>query len=265
MRLVRVAPAVVGLLIAHAALAQTGGLVGSVARDSAGHMIGGAEIRIPQLNRVATSNYLGEFRVDGLAPGKYVVNVRSVGFTPFVDTIDVGAGKFVEREWILSQTPVTLEGARTTAAGKAFKSPALAGFEERRLGRASGQFVSDSALRQNDNSKLQDVLGRVAGLTRVQEGSATYLASGRSQDDGGQALSGKKSNNPTWCFVTVFIDGIKTFVGPRTVGNPPPDVNLLNVNQFSGIEYYSGGAQIPPQFNGTGSSCGTILLWTRER
>ena len=49
--------------------AQSGSLVGTVARDSFGHMIGGAEIRLPHLNRVVTTNYLGDFGISAIPPG----------------------------------------------------------------------------------------------------------------------------------------------------------------------------------------------------
>jgi len=39
----------------------------------------------------------------------------------------------------------------------------------------------------------------------------------------------------------------------------------MRVDQFAGVEFYPGGATIPSQYNKTGSSCGVLLLWTRER
>ena len=43
------------------------------------------------------------------------------------------------------------------------------------------------------------------------------------------------------------------------------DLEKLRASEFAGVEYYAGGAAIPTQYNRTGSSCGVILLWTRER
>jgi len=59
--------AAVALATAASVGAQTGSLAGTVARDSSGHMIGGAEIRLPQVNRAVTTNYLGEFGIAGIA------------------------------------------------------------------------------------------------------------------------------------------------------------------------------------------------------
>ena len=34
---------------------------------------------------------------------------------------------------------------------------------------------------------------------------------------------------------------------------------------IAAVEFYAGGATIPVQHNKTGSNCGVLLLWTRER
>jgi hypothetical protein len=39
---------------------------------------------------------------------------------------------------------------------------------------------------------------------------------------------------------------------------------ILDVNQVEAVEAYSGGADIPPEFNVTGSACGVIVIWTRR-
>jgi len=48
----------------------------------------------------------------------------------------------------------------------------------------------------------------------------------------------------------------------RNVDN---DLEKMRVNEYAGIEYYPGGSTIPTQYNRTGSSCGVLLFWTRER
>ena len=61
-------------------------------------MVGGAELRLPQLNRVATTNYLGEFGIGRIPPGRYAVTLRAVGFTPITDTVEIKANSVTERE-----------------------------------------------------------------------------------------------------------------------------------------------------------------------
>jgi len=43
------------------------------------------------------------------------------------------------------------------------------------------------------------------------------------------------------------------------------DLEKLAVAEFAAVEFYAGGATIPVQHNKTGSNCGVLLLWTRER
>jgi hypothetical protein len=43
------------------------------------------------------------------------------------------------------------------------------------------------------------------------------------------------------------------------------DLDKLRVEDYAGIEVYSGAATVPAEYNMTGSACGVILLWFRER
>ncbi len=267
----RVIAAVAMVAPAASIQAQTGALAGTVARDSVGHMVGGVEIRVPQLNRAATTNYLGEFGIAGMAPGRYVVTFRAVGFTPMTDTVEIKANAVTEREFVLAQLVVALDTVRTTTAGQRRLPPGLAGMEERRRSGQGGYFVTEGVLRDNDSRQMAGLLSaRIPGVTQVFIGSAVYLASGRTVGDGGPVFRKKPAGSPNQCFVTVYIDGVRTWNGPwdgpsdREHG-PPPDFGHMGVNEYGGIEYYPGGASLPMQFNATGTGCGTLLLWTRDR
>ena len=39
---------------------------------------------------------------------------------------------------------------------------------------------------------------------------------------------------------------------------------MMRGEQFAAIEFYGGAASAPVPYNKTGSSCGVMLLWTRE-
>lgn len=246
--------------IAIPALPQTGRVVGSVTRDSSGHPIGGAEIRLPTANRITTSNYMGEFRFDDLAPGRYPISIRSIGFRSLSDTVSVTAGGIADREFILAEAPVALPTVHSDAASKKYISPRLNAFEERRAMHAGGQFVTDSMLRRSDNERMIDVLNRLAGMVTIEAAAGSFAASDRSSGGGGPAFG--RTNLP--CYVSLFIDGNKVYQGPASNQNPAPNLNLLNVSDYAAIEYYSGPSTLPMQFSTT-SSCGTLLLWTRER
>jgi hypothetical protein len=47
------------------------------------------------------------------------------------------------------------------------------------------------------------------------------------------------------------------------MGGNPPDLAKFNPLDLEGMEVYRSAAEIPPEYNATGSACGVILLWTR--
>ena len=265
MRLRSVLATVAILATPIVAAAQAGRLVGTVARDSAGHMLGGITVTIPSIGRAAQTNYLGEFGLSNLVPGQYQFTVRALGYAPFTDTVTIVAGATMERDVILRTAVVQLDTVRSSAQANVYHSPALRGFEERRRSGQGGYFISDSLFRANESQKMPDVLGRIPGLTKVPIGANTYLASGRSTgNDGGPVFLSRQGAN-VWCFVSVYVDGVRRFVAPPNASNQPPDFNGFSVSEYAGAEYYPSSASIPPQYNATGSSCGVLLLWTRER
>jgi hypothetical protein len=263
--------AVVTLATAASVGAQTGSLAGTVARDSAGHVLGGVELRLPQVNRVATTNYLGEFGIAGLPIGRYAVVLRAVGFTPVTDTVEIKAGAVTEREFVLAPVVAALDTVRTTGAGQRRLPPGLAGMEERRRSGQGGHFITEDVLRDNDARQMAGLLSaRIPGVSQVFIGSAVYLSSGRTIGDGGPVFRKKPAGSPNQCFVTVYVDGVRSWTGPwdgpsDREHTPPPDFGHMGVNEYGGIEYYAGGASLPTQFNATGTGCGTLLLWTRDR
>jgi hypothetical protein len=81
-------------LLAQGAIAQTpeGALVGIVF-DASGARVAGASVSVEGLEsptkRTTTSNVFGEFRFDGLAPGRYRVAVRAPGLAEAVSVVRV--------------------------------------------------------------------------------------------------------------------------------------------------------------------------------
>jgi hypothetical protein len=130
---------------------QTGSLVGSVASDSLGHPIAGADIRLPALGVTRAANYAGEFRFDGLPPGRVVVAIRSIGFHALQDTIIIVGGRVVQREYVLLKQVVALDSIRVTANSERHISPLLRGFEERKRA-GFGHFIDEDCLAQERRS-----------------------------------------------------------------------------------------------------------------
>ncbi|HEY4219309.1 MAG TPA: carboxypeptidase-like regulatory domain-containing protein [Gemmatimonadaceae bacterium] len=248
-------------------------IVGTVARDSMGSVVGQAQVQLPALNRSATTNWLGEFEFSDVPPGRYAVTVRAIGFEPLSDSLVVTPGGRVDADIILTAAPVNLAAQHTTATVVEKRLPiGLQEMEDRRKTHLGGYFVTDSMLRANNEAQLTEFIGKIPHISQElsTSGPGTYLANGREQGNGmgvahaGVDTSSFKTFPHGMCYINVFVDGVPYFLGPATERNPPPDFGSLWAHEYSGIEYYPSGATIPAQYNGTKSSCGVMLLWTRR-
>ncbi|MES2176685.1 MAG: carboxypeptidase regulatory-like domain-containing protein [Gemmatimonadota bacterium] len=236
-------------------------LVGRVTRSDNGGPIAGADIWLPALDRHATTDSSGRFRLNGLSPGRAFAQARSIGYRLERDTLTLGAGVETRHDFVLTSQATLLDTNRTVAS-PAYASPALRGFEERRARQVAGYFVADSALRREDGKVLGSViLSRVSGMMFVPgKHGETYMVSSRKQCSG-RVL--RLCESPD-CYVTVYMDGV-LYYSVVEGSMDPPDVNRLQVRELSGLEFYPSGGVAPPEYNATGAGCGTLLLWTRER
>jgi len=242
-------------------------LAGSVANDSSRVPIADATVAIPSLRRSVTTKEDGSFRLVGLAPGVYAVEIRRMGFAPLRDTISLLSGDEEQRRYVLRPVVFRLDTVRTVSPGRAYISPTLRSFEERRA-RGFGYFIGEDDLRKNDNKSLADILfAKLPGtiLTRGPRGGR-HLASGRKETQGRVFGSPTKSLN---CFVSVYTDGVLSY--DYAMEKRPedavirPDFNRLGVREYAGVEFYPGSATLPPGISSVNSDCGVLLLWTRER
>ncbi|MEO7360804.1 MAG: hypothetical protein ABI120_10765, partial [Gemmatimonadaceae bacterium] len=64
------------------------------------------------------------------------------------------------------------------------------------------------------------------------------------------------------CYLQILVNGVIMYQAMD--GRPLFDINTINPSTVAGIEFYTT-AQTPPQYQSTGSQCGTILIWSRAR
>jgi hypothetical protein len=244
--------------------AQTGTFLGTVARDSMDNAVGNAEVALPQLNLKTTTNYMGEFRLGQIPPGRYAVTVKAVGFQPLTDSITVKAGATVDGDIILTALPVDLAAAHTTATETQHRLPSgIQELEDRRKLHMGGFFVTDSMLRANDERKITYMLAMAPRIEQVlsQMGSGIYIAV-----PGAPPVEYKTDGTfpPGRCYANIYLNGAPYWLGPPSPTNPPPDFNAMWAREYSGIEYYASSSSIPSQYNATRWGCGVLLLWTRR-
>lgn len=248
-------------LVAARAAAQTGSISGTVVRDSSTQGLTGASISLIEQGRSITTNYLGEFIFPGLDAGRYVLEVRAVGYTPRRDTIEIAAGQRIDREYSLFKAPVRLDSVAVNARVDA--PVYLRDFESRRK-EGFGKFLDSTQLmKAGDNRSFASFLaGRFPGLSvtpKSDVGGVNYLSSGRAACSGKAFSCGK----PTNCLIALYIDGLPVFVPNQTPGNPP-DLDQLRAEHFAAVEWYPSGATAPAQYNSTNSLCGVMLLWRKR-
>jgi hypothetical protein len=123
-------------------------------------------------------------------------------------------------------------------------SPGLREFEERRkIG--LGHFLSEDLLRKEEDRTLGNVLmSHVVELKVVERAfGRTWLMSTR---------------NPS-CQPDIYENGIRISTPTGRM-----DISKLFIKDFSAIEFHNPSTA-PEMYLGTGSSCGVLLLWSRER
>ncbi|MCC7003415.1 MAG: carboxypeptidase regulatory-like domain-containing protein, partial [Gemmatimonadaceae bacterium] len=151
------------------AAAQTGAIHGRLLGTGDRPLVG-VPIRVFPGRETVTTDSLGEFHVEALAPGLRDFFVRRVGYAPTMLSIEVAAGDTARvivplASSAQSLAPVVVE-ARVTSLN-------LAGFELRREQRVGGgQFISRDEIRAREASTIQSLL-RTFGRVWVEESAET--------------------------------------------------------------------------------------------
>ena len=235
-----------------------------VVRDGAAAVpIAGAELSIRSQQRTTRTLPDGSFTLTDLRTGTYLIEIRYPGFAPQRDTITFGQGVRLERDYTLTRLTATLDTVRSTATVQKYRSPNLRGFEERRAA-GFGYFIPDSVMRLHDSDALSKLLiQRLPNVVLARgAGGTAYLMTNRKRASGPVFLAPR--NGQADCYVTLYIDGVLTWhYGLDSLSRP--DMNLIEINQFAGVEFYASAATLPAWISHTNNDCGVLLLWTREK
>ena len=237
---------------------------GQVLTDSSENPIRGAEVTIPQLRLTALTDSAGRFRITGVTPGRQLIAVKRIGFSPVTAVFDFRAGDTVDTDFLMVK-PVTTLKAVTVQTAKPF--PGLAEFERHRSN-GFGRFLGPEDLEKNSNRQLVEVLQLLPGPTlfRSNVSSSAWVAGGRGQQNAGNTYQleqfDKAKGAPTkQCWAAVYINGSPVFQG--LPGEQLFDLSTINVATIAGIEFYNGAASIPTEYNGSRNTCGALIMWLR--
>ncbi|HVT38637.1 MAG TPA: carboxypeptidase regulatory-like domain-containing protein [Gemmatimonadaceae bacterium] len=245
----RVGPPLGGLLsmlLAPAAWAQAGGgAMGGVkatVRDAFGTPIIGAQVFLVGSPMRGETDDHGQFSVAKTAAGAVTLQVRRIGFRPDTSIVSVPPGKYVPVEIVLNR--FALELLPVVVQGRKQLTGQLAGFYARRA-RGVGHFFTREDLEKQNQANMVDVLRMTPGVRVVGQGMSNR----------GVRFRDARCPPLTW------LDGFPLYAGEY-------DLDAVDPRTFAGVEVYNGSASVPIEFQGNqivgNSSCGTIVLWTRQ-
>lgn len=177
--------------------------------------------------------------------------------------LDFEAHGVVEVEVTLEPRPIPIDPVGVTVESRSAKLETV-GFYSR-LDEGHGTFLRPEAMAERvaRASRLSAVFRGVPGLrvslnTQARR-SGTYMLEiprGRTQ----LSIGGRSDESSMRCHPRIWLDGVRL---PRDAAE---DIDrVAGPREITAVEVYSGPAQMPPQFNVTGSLCGAVVMWTGPR
>jgi len=258
------------------------GVLAGHVTDHAGAPLPGARVFISGTSFEAVADSAGRFRMEGVPAGEYTVSfshprLETLGAVPPQKPVTLAEGGAPPTEVALAapappavvaapapprptangERPIALPGVTASAAYS------YGGFYQRARG-SVGTFITRAQIERSHAHETTELLRSVPSLEVTPEG---VRLRGRTQqlvaDPGTMAAvlaapSQESGGNPKSmpdCLPAIVIDG-----QPH---DPELNLNFIPPAQIEGIEVYGRGALAPQQFRQR-TSCGLIVVWTRE-
>ncbi|MGV3710726.1 MAG: TonB-dependent receptor [Gemmatimonas sp.] len=223
--------------LSQTALAQNTITLEGIVKGDDGAPLVNAQVSAVNVGTQETANTVtranGEFRLLGLFSGQYRVTVRSVGFKPITETVQLGLGQRARLEFTMERGVAELEAV--TAVGERVKQ-----VEVQRMS------VSAPVMKEEIENLPLNARG-VMNLAGIAPGIKTYAPqSGRTLPSGGAA--------PDLRFFNVYMDGVEmkslyngNIVGLGQTGSPLPQEALeqfrVYLNPYD-AEYTRAGSYV---------------------
>jgi len=216
-----------------------------------GQPIEGAAVTDAFSRTTATTTRTGTVNLAFLPEGGSMLRIQKIGFEPAIQMVVMSPSDTVPITVLLRPNPATLPTVVTRDAAPRFISPSLSAFEERRRN-GHGKFIASAELRRNDNRSMTNVVRSLGLNVKCDKKAPVHCLAVSSRQPSKYGILGQL------CAFDVYLDGVPMSDDDR-------DLEQLRVDQFDAVEAYEGPATVPAEFNRTGSVCGVILFWTRER
>lgn len=265
-------------------------LVVGVADARNGAPLQGAEIYLPDVERVAHTNWIGEARFPGLFSGVYRIRVRRVGFVvselQLLVRGDTSGAVFMLQPVVTKLATVHVrarpvldisnefEMRRHIGVGRYLTADDLVNEQGHDFAVVAAQHFPGLQIVAGRGGQLQlatrrgscgtdtmyEVLpagpGRTGALrgTQGQSNMVGGVGSGSRTDAGQTATSQGSCFSEHPCHVKLFLDNLPL---------AETDIGVIKTEDLYGVEYYATG-DAPPQYHTDGAACGVMLLWSRS-
>jgi Carboxypeptidase regulatory-like domain len=229
--------------------------------DSARVPIPGVEVMMLEVPRVARTDSTGAFVFRGLPAGTYHVVLRHPQFHPLDGTVKLSEGDSIDYQLPrMRRVAPTLDTMRVNE--KKITPWWQSDFERRRT-TAHGTFITRDVLDERASWPLTNIIAsKAAGIRLVQRqcGGAGFCGWALASSRSAACLAARC---PPTCFLAVWQDGQPIFLPTASGGGDGPGLTKILPSEVAAVEVYTSPAEIPPEFNMTGSACGVIALWSR--
>lgn len=219
------------------------GIVGVVVDRVTGRPLEGAAVAVELLTEGAdtlatpapfVTDPSGQFVFEGIADGRYHIEVDRLGYRTMADSVDYQAVLGLRIDVQMVEEAVELEPILVVVEARSLRLES-AGFYDRRR-RGIGRFVTREEVLEDNALRISDVLRTMPGV-RMRRGGAfreevVVLRGG--------------------CRADVYVDGVH-------LAPPAPVDALLAPTDLDGLEVYHA-SELPAGFRTT--TCGAVVFWT---
>ncbi len=219
---------------------------GTVRHQKSKELLSGAEVRVVGTDRTLHTGADGAFEFADLAPGKFVIEARLIGFQPVRASFELAGGQNREIGFVMAPFATPLPEVKVAA------NPAMTGQMAefyRRRAEGHGHYITRADLERLHPMLLSDVLDQVPGVRIECHDRRCWVDMGRVQP----SLIGDPK-----CHVQYFVDGVRYGTSAEEV-----DINSFKPDDIEGIEVYRGMAGVPARYTGRDVRCGVVLIWIR--
>ena len=211
--------------------------------------LAGADITIPEASRSTRSQASGRFEIAALAPGRYSIRIRRLGYATFVDTVTVGP----EAHHLFSLKKIQfIDTTRVTASRGAGRFEQFEQHHRLKL----GDYILPRDLESRQDESLEALLRAFFPAVRmVQIGGRARLA----------IEMGSVSREKGYCFPTIFVDG-RMVSDHRVFGVDEAgfEIDTYSAKDVVGVEYYASRTALPKEYSKASRACAILGLWLRQ-